>query len=140
MRQGTFSTKLDVQLTETQRVNQMLQQFGLWHDVPEHELFVLKLSLDELVTNIVTHAKKEIPKVREIILRLQINKAEVMAEIEDDGIPFNPLDHPLPDLESSLEDRDSGGLGIVLARRLLDQIRYSRVGSKNVITLTKRVF
>lgn len=139
MRPGTFSTRLDVKLTETQRVNQMIHQFGEWHNIPEHELFILKLTLDELVTNIVTHAKKELPVVQEIILRLKINKAEVMAEVEDDGVAFNPLDQEAPDLNASLEERSPGGLGILLARRLLDQIRYTRVGARNVVTLTKRV-
>ena len=60
-------------------------------------------------------------------------------EIEDDGRAFNPLDAPGPDLSASLMDREPGGLGIHLARSLMDQIFYQRVGQRNLLTLTKRI-
>lgn len=139
MRPGTFSTKLDVNLYETERLSQMVQQFGKWHGIPEQAVFMVSLSLDELVTNIVVHAGERPPCAQEIVLRLKTNKREVSAEIEDDGCAFNPLDVPCPDLEASLQDREPGGLGILLARRLMDQIHYSRVGCRNLLTLIKRV-
>jgi anti-sigma regulatory factor (Ser/Thr protein kinase) len=68
-----------------------------------------------------------------------INDAEVRVEIEDDGSAFNPLDIPVPNLATPLQDRDPGGLGIHLARSLMDGIHYRRVGRRNVLTLTKRI-
>jgi len=131
--------KLDVNLDETGRLNQLVRHFGKEHGVSDVNVFVINLSLDELVTNIVVHAGSRDPKAREIVLRMSINNSEVRVEIEDDGSAFNPLDIPAPNLEASLQDRDPGGLGIHLARSLMDGIRYSRVGPRNVLTLTKRI-
>lgn len=139
MRSGSLSTKFDVTLRETGRLNEMVRRFGAWHGIPEDTIFVVSLSLDELVTNIVVHGGKRDPRVHEIVLRLRAEDGTVSAEIEDDGSPFNPLDVPAPNLDAKLQERDPGGLGIHLARSLMDQIRYSRVGRRNLLTLTKHV-
>ncbi len=139
MKQGSLSTILDVNLYETERLNQMVREFGHWHNVPEDAVFMVSLSLDELVTNIVVHAGKRDPRAHEIILRLKTEIGQVLAEIEDDGCAFNPLEIPIPNTCASLQDRDPGGLGIHLARSFMDQILYSRVGRRNVLKMTKRV-
>lgn len=137
MRPGSLSTKFDVSLLETGRLNEMIRRFGTWHGMPEETIFVVNLSLDELVTNIVIHGGKGDVRVHEIMLRIRTEKDKVSIEIEDDGRAFNPLDAPKPDLNASLKDRKPGGLGIHLARTLMDQIYYQRVGQRNLLTLTK---
>lgn len=139
MRSGTLSTKLAVNLDETGRLNEMVRKFGARHGMPEDAIFMVTLSLDELVTNIVVHGVKGDPKVHEIMLRLRTESDKVSIEIEDDGRAFNPLDSPVPDLNSNLQERSPGGLGIHLARSLMDQILYRRIGQRNLLILTKNV-
>jgi serine/threonine-protein kinase RsbW len=139
MRPGSLSTKFDVSLYETGRLSEMIRRFGAWHGMPEEAIFIVNLSLDELVTNIVVHGGRGEPRAREIVLRLRTEGDEVSIEIEDDGRAFNPLDAPEPDLNARLQDRDPGGLGIHLARSLMDQILYRRVGQRNLLTLTKLI-
>ena len=139
MRQASFSTLLDVDLDETDRLNQMVRQFGKWHGLPEDAVFVVGLSLDELVTNIVIHAGCRDPQAKQIRLSMQVSKKEVRVEIEDDGCEFNPLELPEPDLDAPLLCREPGGLGIHLARSLMDAICYKRIGCCNRLTLTKRI-
>lgn len=136
---GSVSSRFAIALHETQRLNSMVQQFGKTHKLPEKTVFMIGLSLDELVTNIVVHSGSRDPRAQEIVLRLSSHNHQVKAEIEDDGIEFNPLDMPSPDLNAPLQDRDIGGMGIHLARSFMDDICYSRVGCRNVVTLTKRV-
>ena len=139
MRPGSLSTKFDVSLFETGRLSEMIRRFGAWHGMPEDTIFVVNLSLDELVTNIVVHGGQGDLRVHEIMLRIRTEQDKVSIEIEDDGRAFNPLDAPEPDLSASLMDREPGGLGIHLARSLMDQILYQRVGQRNLLTLTKRI-
>lgn len=139
MRSGSLSTKLHVHLNETHLVASIVREFGRWHDVPEDTLFVMNLSLDELVTNIVTHSPKQPPPAREILLRLSTAHGVVSAEIEDDGGAFNPLTLPMPDIGASLHDRSPGGLGIHLVRTLMDHVNYERIGLRNRFTITKKV-
>ena len=139
MRPGSLSTKLHVHLGETELVSKIVREFGQWHGVPEEALFVVNLSLDELVTNIVTHSPKQPPPAREILLRLSTVQGELCAELEDDGGAFNPLTLPTPDIDAPLEERSPGGLGIHLVRSLMDQVNYERIGRRNRLTMTKKV-
>ncbi|WP_009964329.1 ATP-binding protein [Verrucomicrobium spinosum] len=139
MRPGSLSTKLNVHLRETELVGKIVREFGQWHDVPEQTVFLVKLSLDELVTNIVVHSAGQIPCVREIVLRLTTNQHELWAEVEDDGCAFNPLDLPIPDVAAPLQERSPGGLGIHLVRSLMDRVNYKRVGQRNLLVLSKKV-
>jgi serine/threonine-protein kinase RsbW len=139
MRSGNISTRLNVSLGETVLVGKIVREFGQWHDIPEDALFVVNLSLDELVTNIVTHSQKQPPPPQEIVLRLSTVKNEVRAEVEDDGCAFNPLSMPTPDIDAPLQERDPGGLGIHLVRCLMDSVNYQRIGARNRLTISKKV-
>ncbi len=59
--------------------------------------------------------------------------------ITDDGIPFNPFGVETPDTKLSLEEREIGGLGIHLVRKVMDKVSYQRRIDKNVVTLVKDI-
>jgi serine/threonine-protein kinase RsbW len=98
----------------------------------------IRLVVEEVLTNIVTYAH-EAAEERSIDLRVSTSSKFVRIEFRDEGAPFNPLDAPAPDLQTRLEEREIGGLGIYLARSLVDDAKYSREGSVNVLVLTKQV-
>ena len=53
--------------------------------------------------------------------------------------PLTPInDAPEPDIDSPLEDRHVGGLGVYLARTMMDELTYRRENSRNHLTLVKR--
>jgi len=55
--------------------------------------------------------------------------------MSDTGVPFDPLAMETPDIKSELEKRQVGGLGIFLIRRMLDEVHYSRIGERNILSL-----
>ena len=63
----------------------------------------------------------------------------ITATITDDGIPFNPLHAESPDLSEALDDREIGGLGIHLARKVVEEIDYAWEDGKNVVTLRSQL-
>jgi anti-sigma regulatory factor (Ser/Thr protein kinase) len=48
------------------------------------------------------------------------------------------LSIPEPDLDSDIEERRVGGLGIYLVRQVMDSISYRYENGKNVLTMEKR--
>lgn len=99
----------------------------------------ISLALDEILTNIVAHEPASAQVVRQIGLALTLDGCLLVAEVADDGPAFDPLSLPAPDLESPLEKRPIGGLGVHLVRSLMDEVRYRRDGDRNRLTLVKRV-
>jgi anti-sigma regulatory factor (Ser/Thr protein kinase) len=55
----------------------------------------------------------------------------------DRGEPFNPLDRDDPDVTVPLEQREVGGLGVLLIKRTMDTIQYSYDAGMNRLTITK---
>ena len=58
---------------------------------------------------------------------------------EDQGIAYNPLEKPDPDITLSAEERDIGGLGIYMVKKSMDDVIYERKDGKNILTLVKKL-
>ena len=65
--------------------------------------------------------------------------AGVSIQITDSGIPFNPLEKEDPDVDAPVSERQIGGLGIFLVKKVMDTISYRREGDLNVIYLEKNL-
>lgn len=97
------------------------------------------LCLDEVLTNIISYGYDDGPE-HAAHLDLTLENEILKAEIRDEGRAFNPLkDAPEPDLESDIEDRDIGGLGIHFCKELMDSLNYSREGDWNILSMSKSV-
>lgn len=60
-----------------------------------------------------------------------------MAQVEDDGAPFDPLSTPCTDIERRVTGGEVGGLGIHIVRNLMSEVRYVRIGGRNRLILKK---
>lgn len=134
-----FTTiRLKNQISELEQLYQALVQFGQDHQIPPTILEAMNLALEEVITNIIAYAySKDAEHI--IILRLSFEGRQLIAEVEDDGRPFNPLDAPDPMLDVPLEDRPIGGLGIFLTKKIMDHIEYLQQDGKNLVRLKKSV-
>jgi len=106
--------------------------------LPEILLFKFDLCANEAVTNIISYAFPE-NGIHEISLRMSFINLVASLEIEDDGIPFNPLDAPQHIQPASLEEAKIGGLGIDLIRHLMDECTYARHNGRNVLKMIVNV-
>ena len=57
----------------------------------------------------------------------------------DEGVPFDPLKKPDPDITLSAEEREIGGLGIFIAKKTMDSLSYAYENGKNILTMTKEI-
>ena len=57
----------------------------------------------------------------------------------DQGVPFDPLKKPDPDITLSAEDREIGGLGIFIAKKTMDSITYAYENNENILTMIKTI-
>src|SRR4029453_7405352 len=71
----------------------------LARDVPPATVHDCVLAVEELLTNVVTHAYGGQPGHR-IVVGLELPPGDIRIRLEDTGPPFNPLEAPAPDLES----------------------------------------
>jgi anti-sigma regulatory factor (Ser/Thr protein kinase) len=106
--------------------------------VPDEAVLELRLVAEEVLTNAAKYGHDDGAE-HPIRLRLTLVAGEATLEFRDDGRPFDPLAAEPPDLEVPVHQRPLGGFGIRLMLALVDDARYLRDGSQNVLTLRKRV-
>jgi anti-sigma regulatory factor (Ser/Thr protein kinase) len=97
----------------------------------------IELVTEEAVVNIISYAYPE--ETGEIEIRCNKSKgAGFLIEIMDTGTPFNPLSLSEPDITADISQRNIGGLGIALMRKMVDGISYRREGGSNILTFIFR--
>ena len=109
--------------------------FGEANGLSQTQIHHLSLALDELATNTISHGFVEVDR-QELRVELRIEEDEVIAQLDDTGIPFNPFEEAAtPDVHASLDDRPIGGLGVFLTKTLFPNRDYERTNGFNRITL-----
>ena len=98
----------------------------------------LRLAVEEAVVNVIDYAYP-IGTEGEIEVQMMSDGKVMKVVITDAGVPFDPTAKEKADTTLSAEDRQIGGLGILLVRELMDTINYERADGKNVLTLVKEM-
>lgn len=111
-------------------------------DMPDDEAlrFKIQLSIEEVVDNVVHYAYEGGIGWLEVSTHLDSNSLILTVELRDAGVPFNPLEQSEPDITLSAENREVGGLGIFLCKKLMDSINYRYENGNNVLTMTKLIW
>lgn len=111
------------------------QQAGL----DERAIYHCQMAVDEALTNVIEHGYGFRNEGNTIDLTCQVMADRFVITIEDSSPAFNPLTHTAPDPTEPLDSREPGGWGIYFIRKLMDEVRYERIGNRNRLTLVKRI-
>lgn len=135
---GRLTLRVPNELAVIERLADAVDAFCTDHAVPPPVATNLNLVLDEILTNIISYGFKDDGR-HDIEIDLRLDSGTLAVEVIDDGVAFDPLELPPPDLEAALEDRPIGGLGIHLVKSLMDSVEYRREGERNRLSLRKNV-
>lgn len=92
----------------------------------------LRLAVDEIATNIILHGYQESGRRGRIELSAIVDPRMLSICIEDTGPPYDPGATLRGHVDRSpLDERDEGGLGLLLVARGVDEHAYERVAGKN---------
>jgi anti-sigma regulatory factor (Ser/Thr protein kinase) len=131
------SFELNNQLSDLKALNQHVIDFGRDIGLPELIISEINVCLDELFTNIVLYGFKDDQK-HKIKFALEAVDQTLIAIMEDDGVPFNPLKKKA-ELPADVDSAQIGGLGIHITKELVDEIRYERKRGINRVTIKKGI-
>jgi sigma-B regulation protein RsbU (phosphoserine phosphatase) len=133
-----LSVQLRNDLSELERLNRAVAEFAEQHGLASELVYRVNLVLEEIITNVISYGYEDSSE-HEIFVRLSWKDPRIEIEIKDDGRPFNPLEAPQPDIGKPLVERQIGGLGIHLVRKMMDDLEYRRESDKNFLVLKTKV-
>lgn len=113
-----------------------VNEFAYHAKLEERIHFNLNLVLDELITNIIQYAYDD-QQVHEIHVHLHYAAPYLQVQLIDDGKAFDPTQQAVPSLDSALEERHIGGLGLHFVSTLMDTVAYQRHDNHNHLHLEK---
>ena len=99
----------------------------------------ISIAVEEIYVNIARYAYH--PEIGQATVRCAVggNPLQVTIQFLDSGKPFDPLAKPDADTTLSAEERDIGGLGILMVKKSMDDVVYEYRDGCNILTLMKRL-
>ena len=90
----------------------------------------INIVFDEIYANIVNYSEATLATVS-----YSIESGKLNITFTDNGIPYNPLEATEPDTTLSAEEREIGGLGIFMVKKMTVSMEYEYTDGKNILTL-----
>ena len=94
----------------------------------------MNIALDEIFSNIVKFSGATYAKIT-----CTVEDGVAVLCFEDDGAAYDPLKKEDADTTLSAEEREIGGLGILMVKKSMDDMAYEYRDGKNLLILKKRI-
>ena len=108
----------------------------------------IKIAVEEIFVNIAHYAYSQKDPDGNIIPDTGTGPAQVIVDGDDssvmltfidEGTEYDPLKKEDPDTSLSAEEREIGGLGIFMVKKIMDDISYKYEDGKNILSMTKKI-
>ena len=129
-----MATELTIssELPEARRVQEQIEEALQANGYTEHDIFAIKLALEEALVNAIKHGNKMDPDKRVFVV-FGVTPERFDIRITDEGVGFNPEDVPDPTAIENLER--PCGRGLLLMRGFMTDVQYH--GRGNVVSMSK---
>lgn len=140
----TATLIVPAQLDQLERVNSFLHTELDCRLCPQSVQTQIDIAVEELFVNVCNYAYEGTPAGKQGTGTVRIQRTysadppSLTVDIIDEGVPFDPLAKPDAVTPSNIEDVPIGGLGILMARKSVDEISYERAGGSNIVTIVKK--
>lgn len=101
-------------------------------DAPMKVIAQVNVAVDEIFSNIARYSG-----ATAATLGCSLADGRITLRFSDNGRPYDPTGKPDPDTTLSAEERDIGGLGIFMVKKIMDEVTYEYVDGLNILTLVK---
>ena len=118
------------------QIRSFIDYIGRRYNYTSKEINATKLAVEEACTNIMRHGYKDIPN-GEITIKIMVRRLSMTVILIDQGRAFDPRRVNKPDLFKYVEMGKMGGLGIMMIRKLMDELHYSITTQGNEFRLIK---
>jgi len=107
------------------------------HDCMMKFIMSINVCVEEMFVNVAHYAYD--PNTGDCTIKVEFEEDDVIIQLRDTGMEFDPLAKEDPDITAKAEDRGIGGLGIYMVKKTMDKCEYERVDGTNIFTMRKKI-
>ena len=97
------------------------------------------VAIEEIFVNVAHYAYGDEEGDMTLGIGFDEESREVTFVMTDKGVPFDPLQRPDPDITLPAEEREIGGLGILITKKTMDSVTYAYENGENILTMIKKI-
>ncbi len=135
MAELTLAATLENVAKATEFVEEQMEAFGCDFKTQSR----INIAVDELFGNIANYAYEGETGEATICVETGGDPPTVTITFIDSGTPYNPLEQKEPDIHLTAEERQVGGLGIYIVKKMTDSMSYEYRDKRNVLTIKKKL-
>ena len=117
---------------EARKVQQEIEDALKARHYCEHDIFAIKLAIEEALVNAIKHGN-QMDCSKQVQISYQVREEEFYIVIRDEGHGFDPQDIPDPTCPENMER--CCGRGLLLMRHYMSEVSYS--GQGNAVRMKK---
>lgn len=134
-----YKFKVPCSKSKLGEIREFLQRVLSENSIPEVTVNTLVLAVDEVCANLIIHSHNCNPD-EQIELKVNVNgKSEITFDIIDHGDGFNIGNYEEPSISDIIKQKRKGGIGLMLVRRIMDEIELIEGKKGNVYRLHKKI-
>jgi len=133
-----YNYKISCQKSRLFEIRKFLSGILSGKGLSEVDINSIILAVDEMCANIIIHTHNCNPK-ESIELSIDIQTDGIVFEIEDKGTGFDISKYQEPSIADIIHNRKKGGLGLILVRRIMDEIKLVKNNNHNIYRLYKKI-
>ena len=109
------------------------------YDCPMKTQMQIEVAVEEIFINIASYAYHPVEGEAEIRCEVLRDPLRVVIQLLDSGRPYDPLAKEDADTSEEAIMAREGGLGILMVKKTMDDVKYSYENGKNVLTIQKNL-
>jgi serine/threonine-protein kinase RsbW len=134
-----FNISVPSEKSNLQRIRAFIIDVLREQHLSDIEVHSMVLAVDEVCANLMIHSNNCSPS-HSIAVEINIkNKRKIVFDIIDKGSGFDIREYPEPDLKEIIRKRKKGGVGLLLVKRIMDDIDFITNKDYNIVRLTKNL-
>ena len=133
----TNSIKISCEKANLIKVRSFVTKILALNQLSEVSINPLVLAVDEVCANLIIHSYSCNPEKSIEVNIIFYDRKKVVFEIKDQAGGFDIRKHKEPDIEEIIKARKKGGVGLLLVKRIMDEIDFKSSNGYSIIRLTK---